>query len=210
MARNRMAQLLNGSLILITGLTYAASTNAEKEVFYNWTTFRDVETRSWYAATTSEKNENVAFGLNFSSAEGCEPVGFYSVPSSSALDRQDDGDYQKTLKFRVDEKTTWVIDKGSATLVTSLTMNKKFAVASLYLPFNANFVSELVAGKKMRMLIVESDITDRFDLKGAKVAIAMAQLGCMQEPQQQPDDLHQKNIKKPSIKTTSLPHINLT
>ena len=202
MLEARSIRLFSVIVFSLFALFHITTTLAKTEVFESWTTFRDVDNGDWYAVTTSEKNEGVFFGISFDPSTGCEPLGLYSVPSASALDRQDDGAYQKTLKFRVDDATTWILDKGDAILLTTLSMNRKFAVAALYLPISDKFIAQLIDGAKLRMLIVESDITDRFDLKGSKVAFAMAQLGCLQDRLSTPKDTPEKEITPPSLKTT--------
>jgi hypothetical protein len=200
----RSIRLFSAIVFSSFALFHVTTALAKTEVFESWTTFRDDDTGDWYAVTTSEKNEGVFFGISFDPSAGCEPLGLYSVPSASALDRQDDGAYQKTLKFRVDDATTWIVDKGDAILLTTLSMNRKFAVAALYLPISDEFIAQLIDGAKLRMLTVESDITDRFDLKGSKVAVAMAQLGCLQETSSIPEKAPNDTVEPPPVKTTHL------
>lgn len=166
-------------LVLLVAIAWEAlASPVHSEQFDSWQVIHEERDRTWYAVTPSERHQGIYFGVVFTADADCDPVALYAVPAASAPKRQPDGDYQQSIKLRVDTRDTWVVEKGQALLVTSLSIDKLRAVATIYFWVGLDFVSELTYGEKVRLLAVETDQTDRFDLRGAKVAIAVAKLRC--------------------------------
>ena len=189
-----MKKLILGSLALIplfAGSGLHASEEGQvvpsdapmvSDTYGNWLFRHDPDYPIWSAATLSEKTQGkTSLSISFIAEWGCEDalVEFYQ-PTPPPQERVEDGPYPGEIKLRIDKEQPWVLEPGDAFAETGLSADGTASLHSYNFSVGPDFTRELSSGSKLRMLFSVEDQVDRFDLEGAKLAIGLARLGCVE------------------------------
>ena len=98
----------------------------------------------------------------------------YSQPSPPVDKRRPDGLFDGTFRFKVDNNDGWVVKPGVALVINGLSIDGTKAIYTIRIDVKEEFIVELAKGSFLRMLDVNLDKTDRFNLNGSKAAILRA------------------------------------
>jgi len=178
-------------VIFATGAAYAATTNAETNESQNqmvsdqygeWYFWHDPQYPIWSASTLSEKtNGETTFSVRFLADWGCEDaLAEFTQPTPPLQERVEDGPYPGEIKMRVDTLDSWIAGPGDAVAETKLSADGTASVHSYNISVGPEFTRELSEGSTLRILLSVEDKVDRFDLEGAKLAIGLARLACIE------------------------------
>lgn len=195
-----MKQLILGSLTLISlfaGPALQASEDSQvvqseapmvNDTYGNWLFRHDPNYAIWSAATLSEKTQGKSsLAISFIAEWGCEDALVeFSQPTPPPQERVEDGPYPGEIKLRVDKEQPWVLAPGDAFAETGLSADGTASLHSYNFSVGPDFTRELSSGSKVRILLTLEDKVDRFDLEGAKLAIGLARLGCVEYVRENP------------------------
>ncbi len=167
------------SLLLIP--LHSSAENVQSDVYGSWFFHHTVGSNIWVVGTASERYEKVYFGLTIGAELGCHrAVAEYSQPAPPPSRRYPDGDYPSEIQLRIDEAPRWELGPNAAYVSTGLSMDKTAAIYSVTFFVNDEFTKEVSEGKTLRIFFKDLELTDRFDLEGAKLALGLAKLACIQ------------------------------
>lgn len=181
-SKGKIGSSLAGStlgLLLLSPIPSLAG-NAQSDVYGSWFFHHTVGSNIWVVGTTSERYEKVYFGLTIGSDSGCHRAAAeYSQPAPPPSKRYPDGDYPSEIQLRIDEQPRWELGPNDAYVSTGLSIDKTAAIYSVTFNVNDEFTKEVSEGETLRIFFKDSELTDRFDLEGAKLALGLAKLACI-------------------------------
>lgn len=152
-----------------------------EETFGSWSFIHVPGSGYWTTGTGSEKYDGVIVGVTYLAEQGCQDALFeYSMPAPPPANRLPDGDYPGQIEIQVDELDSWWLESGAASVHTGLSIDGTAAIYSLSFMVDEEFTRELTQGRKLWVNLVDENDDDWFDLEGAKLAIGLARLSCMQ------------------------------
>lgn len=155
--------------------------DVQSDVYGSWFFHHEVGSNVWVVGTLSERYDRVYFGIIISTETGCDrAIAEYSQPASAPSPRYPDGEYPAEIQLRIDEQPRWQVDPYYAYVSTGLSMDKTAAVYSITFYVNDAFTKEISEGGTLRIFFQDSERTDRFKLEGAKLALGLAKLACIQ------------------------------